>query len=212
MIHRRCKMKQLFKILLIFVCISLLNSCYKDVDNRSGTSINGKETKEDNTLTANVQDSTQTKMPILFVDNNRTHIKDLIIREDYCMIPLWKTLCALGAEPISNSKHDTYCSVCFKYENNIYVIDWTKQYLITDEKLGELETENGDNNQPFNNAKGYDLMPTVFEEKGANAYFWVDREVYIGYNTFIQLMGKLGTEVSINWDCHDKTVSIETQD
>ena len=55
-------------------------------------------------------------------------------------------------------------------------------------------------------------MPTVFEEKGANAYFWVDREVYIGYNTFIQLMGKLGTEVSINWDCHDKTVSIETQD
>ena len=139
--------------------------------------------------------SATTPVPALYINGKKTAIKDLVIEEDYVILPLYKVLDSVGE--LSHADYNSYYATCITVNGARYVINFAGRVLKTEEDfLNKTDTRG--------------LLPVFVNENGPDTNRWYDKEVDIGDQVFIKLMHDMGINASINWDYKKQTVYIRT--
>lgn len=175
------------RTIIIILCITIMIGCGEITSNHSGD------------LPVEDQADISYIEPVLLFNDEETHVKDVRIERDYVLLPLYKILCLVGKDWIEDPRFDNYNIWCIEVKGEKYVIDWNKQLFTTlDDYDGTISEE----------TKQHGLFIGVSEERGSNYVSWATREIYIGNEALIQVMEKMGYDVSITWDVVNRTVRL----
>lgn len=139
--------------------------------------------------------SATTPVPKLYINGEKTAIIDLVVKEDYVILPLYKILDCIGEKP--HADYNSYYATCISVNGARYVINFAGRVLKTEEDF-------------INKTDTRGLLPVFNNENGPDTNRWYDKEVDIGNQVFIKLMQDMGMNASVEWDYKKQTVYIRT--
>ncbi|MBR6039630.1 MAG: hypothetical protein IKP38_04020 [Clostridia bacterium] len=146
-------------------------------------------------ITFSLMRSEITPVPALYINGKKTAIKDLVIEEDYVILPLYKILDSVGK--LTHADYNSYYATCISVNGARYVINFAGRVLKTEEDF-------------INKTDTRGLLPVFNNENGPDTNRWYDKEVDIGNQVFIKLMQDMGMNASVEWDYKKQTVYIRT--
>lgn len=134
-----------------------------------------------------------TPVPSLYINDEKTAIIDLVVEEDYVILPLDKVLCSIGE--LSHADYNSYYATCITVNGERYVFNFDGHVLKTEEDF-------------INKTDTHGLLPAFNNENGPDTNRWDDKEVDVGNQVFIKLMHDMGMNASVEWDYKKQTVYI----
>ncbi len=134
-----------------------------------------------------------TPVPSLYINDEKTAIIDLVVKEDYVILPLYKILDSVGE--LSHADYNSYYATCITVNGVRYVIDFAGHVLKTEEDF-------------INKPDTHGLLPAFNNENGPDTNRWYDKEVDVGNQVFSNLMQDMGMNASVEWDYKKQTVYI----
>ena len=143
----------------------------------------------------------------MYINDKRVYVSDFVIRNEYVVLPLYKILCSIG-QLESNSNYNTYSSCCMTINGVRYVIDFDEKVIIQEDEMIRIEKEHSDVKHEGIQREALLCSSNEKKEYGPNAIVWEIREIYIGQDTLIQLMEKMGVEATVEWDSENRFINI----
>ena len=177
------------RVIVICICAFLMLACANSASNN------------------NVEKADTGNVPELIFNKEVTYVMDLLIEEDYVMLPLYKVLRLCDAKFVQDPRFDNYHIWCMALGSNQFVINWDSQIFIMQDDYDRLEEQLQREDLIWEEAETYSLLPESGE--GPDSVFWVTREIMIGNKALIDLLDQMGIRGSIRWDAETWVVELE---